>query len=274
MNDKNFLRNSIYWQVISENTGYDFSGYSAQSMNRRLENFISSESIGCPEDLNDMFDNPSTGKKILGRLLTNYTEMFRDPDFFISLKENVLAYLSTYPRISIWHAGCSTGEEVYSLAILLDELNLLDRCDILATDINEMNLKNASSGIFALSRMKEAASRYFSAGGKRNLSHYYTAYYDHVIFNNRLREKINFKTHDMILEIPENRFHLILCRNVFIYFDRCLKTNVLKTFSDSLHNYGYLGWGQNENLFELEDGFLKGNLTAIDSLNKIYRKVV
>lgn len=274
MDGKDFLKNSIYWQVISENTGYDFSGYSAESMNRRLENFISAESIGSPHDLNEMFDNPSTGRRILGRLLTNYTEMFRDPAFFISLREKVLSYLSTYPKITIWHAGCSTGEEVYSLAIMLDELNLLDRCDILATDINETNLKNAASGIFTLSRMKEASSRYFYAGGKRNLSRYYTAYYDHVIFNSRLRDKVAFRTHNMIMDPPADKYHLILCRNVFIYFDQLLKSNVLKTFSECLHNYGYIGWGQNENLFELESEFKKGNLAVIDSTNKIYRKVI
>ena len=166
-----------------------------------------------------LYTDTTIQEKILGSLLVNYTEMFRDPGFFLSLRVNVLPFLSTFPKICIWHAGCATGEEVYSLAILLDELKLFDRCEIYATDINKVNLQKAAAGIYPLQRMQESATRYFGSGGKSNLSDYYTAFYDHVIFQNRLRERIRFMTHDMVAEEPMKRFHLILCRNVFIYFN-------------------------------------------------------
>jgi chemotaxis protein methyltransferase CheR len=259
-----------YWQVITENTGYDFSGYSMESLNKRLESFISAEAIGSADELKEKlsYDKKVKGK-ILERLLINYTEMYRDPDFFRSLRSNVLPYLSTYPKINIWHAGCATGEEVFSLAILLDELNLLNRCEISATDINENNLKAASAGIYSLQSMKEASSRYYASGGKQNISSYYTAFYDHVIFNHRLRQHISFKKHDLISEEPVKRFHLILCRNVFIYFNADIQKMILRKMNNNLYTYGYMGLGIKESPLRLDN-----DLKLIDEKNKIYRKVI
>lgn len=271
MKDKDIFKFKAYWQIIEDNTGYDFSGYSFESLNRRLENFIFTESIGSAEELKEkVFSNKISEKFILDKLLVSYTEMFRDPEFFISLRKNVLPFLSTFSNISIWHAGCATGEEVYSLAILLEELNLLDRCDIYATDINEINLQNASRGIFPLSHMRESVSRYFRSGGKRNLSNYYTAFYENIIFNKRLRDKVHFTTHNLIDDKQVRRFHLILCRNVFIYFDYSLQQNVLKSICNSLYNYGYLGMGLKEHFVDISNT----NLTKMDCENKIYRKIV
>ena len=270
MNRNEFLKYQEYWQVIAENTGYDFSGYSTESLNRRLENFISSESIGSADELKDKLDTDRIiQEKILGKLLVSYTEMFRDPEFFLSIRRSVLPYLSTYPKITIWHAGCATGEEVYSLAILLDELNLLSRCEIIATDINDLNLKNAASGIFSLQRMQESTSRYFSSGGKSNLANYYTAFYDHVIFHSRLRDKIKFVNHNLVTDSPINKFHLVLCRNVFIYFNQNLQRRVLKSIMGSIRNYGYLGMGIQEHFVDLDNN----DLSLIDRHNRIYRKV-
>ena len=171
MDNKDIFKFKAYWQVIEDHTGYDFSGYSFESLNCRLENFISSESIGSPKELREkVFSTKTSNKYILNKLLVNYTEMFRDPEFFVSLRKDVLPFLSTLPKISIWHAGCSTGEEVYSLAILLDEYNLLNRCNIFATDINEVDLNNARRGIYSLSNMRESSERYYLAEGKTNLS--------------------------------------------------------------------------------------------------------
>ena len=270
MLNKNTMNYHEYWQVIADKTGYDFSGYSAESMNRKLEGFISSESIGSADELSyKLYSDRIIRDKILGRLLTNYTELFRDPGFFLSVNVSVLPYLATYPKINIWHAGCATGEEVYSLAILLDELGLLNRCNIIATDINEQNLKNAATAIYPLQRMQESASRYFASGGKHNLSQYYTAYYDHVIFNSRLRDRIKFMAHNLVSQEPVDKFHLILCRNVFIYFNQNLQQKVLRSIVGSLHNYGYLGMGIQEQFVDIN----KKELTVIDRHNKIYRKL-
>jgi len=260
-----------YLKVIEENTGYDFSGYSIESLGRKLENFISCESIGSVEELKEMVDsNKIFQSRLLENLLVSYTEMFRDPDFFSSLRDNVMPFLSTFKNISIWHAGCATGEEAYSLAILLDELNLLDRCEIYATDINENNLKNATRGIYSLSSMQESTARYYKSGGRNNLSRYYTAYYDHIIFHNHLRDRMKFVLHDMVADKPLKQFHLILCRNVFIYFSNELQQVVLKSLTNSLSNHGYLGMGIKEHFVDITNF----DLSAIDNHQKIYRKVL
>lgn len=271
MIDKDYLKFSSYWKVISDKTGYDFSGYSTESLNIRLEKFISSESIGSPEELKDkLYSDKIIQEKILGRILINYTEMFRDPGFFLSIRRCVIPYLATHQSINIWHAGCSSGEEVYSLAIILDELGLLNRCNIYATDINELNLRNASSGIYPLQRMQESASRYFSAGGINNLSKYYTAYYDHVIFRGRLKDRIKFIPHNLVSDAAPNMFHLILCRNVFIYFNQQMQKIVLKVLSNCLYDNGYLGIGIQEQYVD----FANERLEVVDRHNKIYRKTL
>jgi len=260
-----------FWQVITETTGYDFSGYTSESLMRRLEHFISAEKIASPDELREkLFYDKHAQETILGKLLVNYTEMFRDPAFFQALRTKVLPFLSTYPKISIWHAGCSTGEEVYSLAILLQELDLLDRCRIIATDINDMNLKKAMSGIYPLQRMQESSMKYFRSGGKFNLSNYYTAYYDHIIFNHKLRKSISFIKHDVTMDVSFNRFHLILCRNVFIYFSYALQDKAMKSIVDSIFSYGYLSLGSQEPLIN-NDVY---KLVPIDLENKIFRKMI
>lgn len=271
MPNKDIYKYKAYWKVIEDSTGYDFSGYSFDSLNQRLEHFLSGESIGSPDELKEkIFFKNDLNKYNLKRLHLSYTEMFRDPDFFISFRANVYPFLSTIPKINIWHAGCSTGEEVYSLAILLDELNLLDRCDIYATDINETNLRNAIRGIYTLSNMQESAARYFRAGGKEKLSKYYTTYYDNIIFHKRLRERLHFNLHNLVVDKSENRFHFILCRNVFIYFNYELKQIVLKSLCNSLHDYGFLGMGFKDNISDITNV----NLAIIDNENKIYRKSI
>ena len=260
-----------YWRVITESTGYDFSGYANDSLTNRLENFISYESIASADELREkLFYDKHAQEAILGKLLVNYTEMFRDPLFFQALRTKVFPFLSMYPKISIWHAGCSTGEEVYSLAILLDELDLLDRCQIFATDVNELNVKKAASGIFTVDTMKKASTRYFRSGGKYNLSKYYTAYYDHIIFSKRLRASIKFINHDIIKDMAPCRFHLILCRNVFIYFSHALQNKALSSMISSTYNYGYFGMGSQESIINIDSL----HLTPIDHENRIYRKIM
>jgi chemotaxis protein methyltransferase CheR len=268
MDDINY---KSYWRVITELTGYDFSGYAKETLTNRLENFISYECIASADELREkLFYDKFAQEAILGKLLTTYTEMFRDPLFFQSLRQKVFPFLSLYSKIAIWHVGCSTGEEVYSLAILLDELDLLDRCEIYATDVNELNIKRAASGIFSLDMMKKSSTRYYRSGGRYNLSKYYTAYYDHIVFNKRLRDSIKFMNHDIVNEKSPSRFHLILCRNVFIYFSLALQNKALNSMINSTYNYGYFGIGSKESISNIENF----KLTQIDTENRIYRKIM
>ena len=271
MNKEEASNYNEYWQVIAENTGYDFSGYSSDSLNKRLASFVSSERIGSAEELkNRLFTDRLIQDKILRKLLISYTEMFRDPGFFQSLKDQVLPHLAVFPKISIWVAGCATGEEVYSLAMLLHEIDLLNRCEIVATDISEQNIGNAASGIFSLQRLQESGTRYYASGGKRKLADYYTAYYDHVVFHAALKERIKFKQHNLVKDLPPQRFHLVLCRNVLIYFNRDAQRRVLHMLTSCLMNHGYLGLGIQEHF----PGLVGNDLFPIDRPNKLFRKII
>jgi chemotaxis protein methyltransferase CheR len=182
------------------------------------------------------------------QITVNVTEMFRDPHFFEILRKQVLPVLATYPLIRIWHAGCSTGEEVYSMAILLDELNLLHKSVIYATDINESVLEKARKGIFPLQHMQQYSQNYLASGGQQEFSAYYAANYEYAKFTDRLREKIIFAAHNLVTDHSFNEFQLIICRNVLIYFNKELQDKVLHLFSDSLEQLGFMALGAKETL--------------------------
>lgn len=267
--NKDALKYRAFLQSIIEKTGYDFSGYSDESITLKLGNFFSSESIGPANELWDSIDtNKIIQEKHLNSMLANYSEMFRDPGFFISLRSNVLPHLETFDKIHIWHAGCSTGEEAYSLAILLDEHDLLSRCEIFVTDICDANLANGRRGIYPLTHMKESASRYHRSGGRNNLAKYYSTFYDYVIFKKYLCERIKFISQDHFIDERDEKFHLVICKDIFIYFDHSLQQSVLKSFANNLHHDGYLGLGLKEYSVDVS----RTNLTIIDEDQKIYRK--
>ncbi len=267
----NYSKYRDYWQIIAENTGYDFSGYSLESLNQKLEKFISYERIATAEELRQRISSDRLSQeRMLGRLLTNSTEFFRDADFFRSLKRSVLNHLAINPEINIWIAGCSTGEEVYSIAILLDEMKLLNRSNIVATDINPLNIEVADRAIYSLQKAKACSMRYFKAGGTRKFSDYYTAYYDQVVVQERLRSQITFVQHDIIEDKPLRRFHLVVCRNVLIYFTGNIQSKVIKNISDNIYNYGYACFGSGE--VDSIPGEL--NFGIIDRKNNIFRKII
>jgi chemotaxis protein methyltransferase CheR len=271
MINKDQLKYTEYWKIITENTGYDFSGYSFESLNQRLEKFISYERIGSAEELRDRINSDRLSQeRILGKILTCNTEFFRDSSFFNSLKVNVLTHLATFPEINIWIAGCSTGEEAYSIAILMDELKLLTRCNIVATDVNQLNLDVADRAIYSLHKAKSCAMRYYNAGGKFKFSNYYTAYYDQVVLHERLRSHVNFIRHDIVEDKPLQRFHLVLCRIVLFYYSEKNQQRVIHNLSNSIYNYGYFGLGVDE-LLAFPDDY---NLSVTDEINNIFRKVV
>jgi chemotaxis protein methyltransferase CheR len=198
------------------------------------------------------------------------TEMFRDPNVFKYLRDEIVPYLKTFPHIRIWHAGIGTGEEIYSLSIILKEENILDRCTIYATDINENMILKVKKGIFPIKKMKDYTQNYQKSGGKKSLSDYYLANYNNVIFDQKLIQNITFAQHNLATDSVFVECNLILCRNVMIYFNSDLQNRVIKLFHSSLTNSGVLTLGLNETL-QLSPYSKK--FSAISDELKIYRKV-
>ncbi|MGC1240065.1 MAG: CheR family methyltransferase, partial [Chryseosolibacter sp.] len=197
------------------------------------------------------------------------TEMFRDPAFYACLRHKVMKRLATYPFIKVWVAGCATGEEVYSIAILLKEAGLLERSIIYATDINQYSLKIAKDGIFPIDLMKAYTLNYQKAGGERDFSGYYVAQYDAVLMDKSLRNNIVFAPHNLASDQSFNEFQLILCRNVLIYFNQALQNKVMNLFYDSLCTFGILGLGNKESLLFTEK---QKCFDVIDRKEKVYIK--
>ncbi|MCX2741728.1 CheR family methyltransferase [Pontibacter anaerobius] len=250
--------------------GYDFSGYSRASVYRRVKRFLGQKHLASIDELRErLFSDSFFFENFLQEVTVNVTEMFRDPTFFLSLRENVLPILSTYPYIKIWDAGCSTGEELFSLTILLEEAGLLGRTKIYATDINQKVLRQAKEGIFSASHMAAYTSSYYAAGGKRDFSSYYTSNYGNVKFDSSLVKNVVFYPHNLATDTSFNEFHLVVCRNVLIYFNRQLQERVLRLFDESLVSLGYLALGKKETLAM---SGISSNYSILDKSNRIYRK--
>jgi len=208
--------------------------------------------------------------RLLGDLSINVTAMFRDPGFYVSFAEHVVPQLHTYPFTRIWVAGCSTGEEVYSLAILLAEHDLYDRTRIYATDINQLAVDQARQGVYPLDRMQEYTENYIKAGGRRSFSEYYVAAYDGALFDAALGENVVWAQHNLAQDGTFNEFQVILCRNVLIYFDKALQNRVQGLFYESLTRFGTLCLGNKESMrfSAYEDSY-----EVVDGEAKIYRRV-
>ena len=234
---------------LLEQYGYDFTGYSRASLKRRITRLYSLDKvISFAEFRYKIANDQAYFKRFVEQITVNVTEMFRDPSFFRTLREDVLPKLGTYPFIRIWLAGCSTGEEAYSISIILKELNLLHKSLIYATDLNPAVLERAAQSMFAMGQMKQYSENYILSGGVKDFSSYYTANYSLAKFNDELKSKIIFSTHNLVSDHSFNEFQLILCRNVLIYFDRDLQHNVLDLFDDSLEDLGYLALGTKETI--------------------------
>ena len=255
---------------IYRHYGFDFRSYAYASIRRRLWKRIEAEGLPTVSALQArILHDSQMMERLLLDLSINVTAMFRDPGFYRAFREHVIPILRTYPFIRIWHAGCATGEEVYSMAILLQEEGLYDRCRIYATDINEVVLQKAKEGIFPLDRMQEYTENYIAAGGKRAFSDYYLAKYGGALFDDSLRRNVVFSLHNLVTDRSFAEFNVILCRNVLIYFDKSLQARVHGLFYDSLAMFGILALGSKESLrfSPFEDSY--------DQLNgpeKIYRK--
>lgn len=274
MNDINEISNEDLDKLLilmNKRYGYDFSDYARVSVKRRTVSFMNGQSIAIMADLLHLLVNDELYfTHFLQYLTVNVTEMFRDPDFYRYLREQIVPKLASYPFIKIWHAGCSTGEEVYSMAILLKEVGLLDRSKLYATDINSLVLNKAKQGIFPLKHMKEYAMNYGNSGGKGVFSNYYTVKYDNAIFDSSLRKNMVFALHNLVSDQSFNEFNLVLCRNVLIYFDRDLQQRVVQLFRQSLCMLGFLGLGSKESLILNEE---RKNFEQIEPGEKIYRRI-
>ena len=209
-------------------------------------------------------------ERLLLDLSINVTTMFRDPSFYTAFRAKVVPLLKTYPFSRIWIAGCSTGEEVYSLAIVLEEEGVLERTRLYATDINEAVLESARLGVFPLEKMQEYTQNYLLAGGQRAFSEYYLANYDGAVFDRRLIEHAVFAQHNLVSDQGFNEFHAILCRNVMIYFDRSLQRRVFQLFHDSLVRFGVLGLGHKETI--RYSGF-ENDYEELDGVERLWKKV-
>ena len=251
--------------------GFDFRNYARSSLKRRVRNFLRDEHIGSISLLQDrLLHDPIWLDRFVYSLSTNVSAMFRDPNFYVAFRKEVVPLLRTYPFIRIWVAGVSLGEEVYSLAILLQEEGIYERCRIYATDINDAVLKKAKEGIYTAELMGTYANNYTRAGGKKLFTDYYTTAYESVILNSSLRNNIVFAQHNLATDASFNEFHVILCRNVMIYFNHELQAHVYNLLHESLVMFGVLGLGAKETMkFSPREIAYE----EIDTTARLYRRI-
>ena len=253
-------------EAIYQLYGYDFRSYSPASMRRRIMHRLTMSGFSTVLEMTDrVLRDRQFFVTLLNDLTVNVTEMFRGPEFYKAFREEVVPVLKTFPFIKIWHAGCSTGEEIYSMAILLEEEGLYERAMLYATDIDKNVLAAAKKGIYPIHAFKQYTDNYRRAGGRQSLSDYATARYDSVIMEQRLKRNIVFADHDLATDQVFGEMHVILCRNVLIYFDRPLQQRVFKLFGESLDMGGFLCLGTKESLR------FSGNEESFDVVNRSLR---
>lgn len=266
--NKEDLELELLLLAIYRLSGYDFRNYMRSSIMRRAHSRMNAEKL---QSITSLTEKIIHDERVLSDILKdfsiNVTEMFRDPAFFKALREEVIPLLKDLPEIRIWHAGCSTGEEVYSMAILIEEEGLSDRTKIYATDMNETVLKKAQSGTMPLHKMQAYTKNYILAGGKKSFSEYYSADSEAAHLNDSLKKNMVFAQHNLVTDGSLNEFHLIICRNVLIYFNLQLQQQVFRLFDSSLTHGGFLGLGTKESV-RTDKGFLE----AFNPKEKIYRK--
>lgn len=251
--------------------GFDFRDYAKTSIRRRIAGRLEPEGVKSVSGLLEkVLHDSSCMERLLLAFTIHVTSMFRDPSFYVALRNQILPVLRTYPYVRIWHAGCSSGEEVFSLAILLKEEGLYDRCRIYATDLSEVVLERAQAGVFPLDSMKEYTANYVQASGKAEFSSYYTADHENAVFRPALRENVVFAPHNLVTDSSFNEFQVVLCRNVMIYFNDKLQERVHRLLYDSLATLGFLGLGSKESL---RFSSYENHYEKLDAAEKLYRKV-
>ena len=261
---------ALLLEAVYRRYGFDFREYAPASLKRRLWRRMNAEGLTTLSQLQDrlLHDEDCMGRLLLD-LSINVTAMFRDPTFYLAFREKIVPALHTYPFTRIWCAGCSTGEEVYSLAVLLHEEGLYERTRIYATDINQQVLDQARAGVFPLEKMKQYTQNYIRAGGTREFSEYYVAAYDGAQFRRDLVENVVFAQHNLVSDRSFNTFNVILCRNVMIYFDKTLQDRVHSLFYESLDRFGVLALGHKESIAFSPHA---DEYEVIDAAERMYRR--
>jgi chemotaxis protein methyltransferase CheR len=258
-------------EALYRRYGFDFREYAPASLRRRINRRVKLEELPSISALQEkLLRDPDVMQRLLLDLSINVTAMFRDPTFHLAFRDKVVPLLRTYPFTRIWVAGCSTGEEVYSLAILLEEESLYERARIYATDINEDVLGRARLGVFPLAKMQDYTRNYIGAGGKRSFSDYYTSAYDGAAFDRSLMRNVVFAQHNLASDGSFNEFHVIVCRNVMIYFERGLQQRVFDLFDESIARLGILALGHKESL---RTSAHADRYEELDSSERLYRRI-
>ncbi|WP_051475710.1 protein-glutamate O-methyltransferase CheR [Bacillus sp. J37] len=270
VNEVEEIEIDLLLEAVFRYCGYDFRNYASPFIQRRIVQRVKKENLSSISALQEsVLRDKDAMEDLISDFSINVTEMFRDPQFFSSFRRNVIPIVKNLPKIRIWHVGCSSGEEVYSMAILLQEEGLYDKTRIFATDINFHVLEKAKSGIFSLDGMQLYTKNYFEAGGKRSFSEYYKAVDDQVFFHPFLLKNVVFAQHNLVTDHSFNEFDIIICRNVLIYFNKRLQNDVHKLIYDSLSVSGFLGLGKREGIKFTSYENCYGEF---DGQQKLYRK--
>ncbi len=262
----------LFVRALKRRYGFDFSQYAPASLTRRVRQLVQTHHCASITELTArLLHEPEFVTQVLQGLSVPVSEMFRDPAVFRALRTQVLPMLASYPRINIWQAGCANGQEVYSLAILLEEVGLYERSHIFATDFNPEALQRAHEGIYPAKEAQLWSRNYQEAGGLQSLANYYSARYDFIRLHERLRRNITFTNHNLVTDEMFCEAHLVLCRNVLIYFSNPLQNRTLALFRNSLVRGGYLCLGLRESL---DFAPIAADFTAIDAGLRLYRRTL
>jgi chemotaxis protein methyltransferase CheR len=265
------LEIALLLEGVYRHYGLDFREWAQGSLKRRLLLRVRDEGLATISALQDrVLHDPDCRDRLVGALAVKFTSMFRDPEFYVVFRNEVVPLLRTYPFVRIWHAGCSTGEEVYSLAILLREEGIYERCRIYATDLDDGVLRRAAAGRFPLGGMRENTANYLRADFRTPFSEYYVTRGDEAHFDPNLSKNVVFARHNLASDASFNEFNVILCRNVMIYFTQSLQDRVHRLMYDSLAMFGYLGLGRRETP---QFSPFESRYRAVDSHVRLYRKM-
>jgi len=256
--------------LVKKVHGFDFSDYTKASLKRRLTRIMQLKKLSFYDLKQALINSPGFFQDFLEEITVNVTEMFRDPSFYKALNSQVLPYLSTYQHIKIWSAGCASGEEVYSLAILMRQAGLKDKSFIYGTDINTVVLKEARKGIYSFRNIKSYTENYQIAGLNGSLTDHFTTMYDAATIHSELKLNTLFSVHNLISDTGFNEFQLITCRNVFIYFETQLQERILELFYNSLCPHGFLCLGSKETI---RSDLFKRKFVAVNQKENIYQKI-
>lgn len=269
--DVETLEIELLLTAVARRYGYDFRMYSPASLRRRIRRAVVEEGVQTVSALQEvLLHDPDALERFVSILSVHVTAMFRDPAFYRALREEIVPMLRTYPFVRVWHAGCSTGEEAYSLAVVLSEEGILDRCRIYATDLSAELLDRARRGIFSLSAIRDYTANYVRAGGTKDFSQYYRAGHDAIRFRDDIRRNLIFSQHNLASDGSFNEFQLILCRNVMIYFNPTLRRRVHELLYESLAIFGVLGLGMRETM---AGNPLAKRYAVVDESVRLYRRV-